>query len=117
MIITDYLDKTAVTHPDKTAFTDETTTRTFGQLRQEACHIAAALAERSLFKKPIAIFMDKGAACISAFFGVAYSGNFYTVIDVEMPDARIDKILSYFQQAAILTTDRYFERVKNLSVK
>lgn len=117
MIITDYLDKTAVTHPDKTAFTDETKTLTFGQLRQEACHIAAALAERSLFKKPVAIFMDKGAACISAFFGVAYSGNFYTVIDVEMPDARIDKILSSFQPAAILTTDRYLARVKNLSGK
>lgn len=113
-MITDYLNKTAVTYKDKTAFADEARTLTFHQLQQEAYHIAGALIERNITKMPVAIFMDKGVSCISAFYGVAYSGNFYTVIDVEMPDQRIDKIFASFQPAAILTTDEHFEHVRSL---
>lgn len=114
MIITDYLNETAVRYKDKTAFADETRSLTFYELQQEAYHIAGALIERKIRKRPIAIFMDKEVACISAFYGAAYSGNFYTVIDVEMPDQRIDKILTSLQPAAILTTDKYFGHVKSL---
>lgn len=113
-MITDYLNESAVTYKDKTAFTDETRALTFYELQQEAYHIAGALIERKITKKPIAIFMDKSVSCISAFYGTAYSGNFYTVIDVEMPDQRIDKILTSFQPAAIFTADQHYERVKSL---
>lgn len=113
-MITDYLNKTAVTYKDKTAFADEARALTFYELQQEAYHIAGALLERGIAKSPVAIFMDKSPACISAFYGVAYSGNFYTMIDVEMPDQRIGKILSSFKPAAILTTEKYFEHVRNL---
>lgn len=113
-MITDYLNRSAATHKDKTAFSDETRTLTFYELQQEAYHIAGALIERKITKRPVAIFMDKSVSCICAFYGAAYSGNFYTVIDVEMPDQRIDKILTSFQPAAVLTTQRYLERVKSL---
>lgn len=114
MLITDYLNESAVKYRDKTAFADEARVLTFYGLQQEARHIAGALIERKITKKPVAIFMDKGVACLSAFFGAAYSGNFYTVIDVEMPDQRIDKILTSFQPAVILTTEKHFEHVKVL---
>lgn len=113
-MITDYLNETAVRYKDKIAFADEIRTLTFYELQQEAYHIAGALIERKIRKRPIAIFMDKEVACISAFYGTAYSGNFYTVIDVEMPDQRINKILTSLQPAAILTTDKYFGHVKSL---
>lgn len=114
MMITDYLNEAAVTHKDKAAFVDETRTLTFHELQREAYHIASVLIERKIRKRPIAIFMDKEVACFSAFYGVAYSGNFYTVIDVEMPEQRIDKILASFQPAAILTTEKHFDHVKEL---
>lgn len=114
MMIMDYLDETAVTYRDKTAFADETRKLTFYELWQEAYHIAGALIETGISKRPVAIFMDKGVSCISAFYGVAYSGNFYTMIDVGMPDQRIHKILTSFQPAVVITTDRYFEHVKTL---
>lgn len=113
-MITDYLNRSAVTHKDKTAFSDETRSLTFYGLQQEAYHIAGALIERKIIKRPVAIFMDKSVSCISALYGAAYSGNFYTVIDVEMPDQRMDKILTSFQPAAILTTEEHLERVKGL---
>jgi len=114
MMITDYLNKSAVIYKDKTVFADEARALTFYELQQEAYHIASVLIEKKIRKRPIAIFMDKEVACFSAFYGVAYSGNFYTVIDVEMPDQRIDKILESFQPAAVLTTDKHFEHVKSL---
>lgn len=113
-MITDYLNETAVRYKDKTAFTDETRALTFYELQQEAYHIASALLERNITKKPVAIFMDKEVTCISAFYGAAYSGNFYTVIDMEMPDQRMDKILTSLCPAVILTTDKHFEHVKSL---
>ena len=116
-MITDYLNESAVNYKDKIAFADESRTLTFYGLQQEAYHIAGVFIGKKIIKKPIAIFMDKGVACLSAFYGVIYSGNFYTVIDVEMPDQRIDKILASFQPAAILTTDEYLERVRDLCNK
>ncbi|MCM1047743.1 MAG: amino acid adenylation domain-containing protein [Clostridiales bacterium] len=113
-MITDYLNEAAVRYKDKMAFADETKRLTFYELKQEAYHIAGALIEKKITKKPVAIFMDKGVACLSAFYGVAYSGNFYTVIDVEMPDSRIDKILDSFKPAVVITTDTHFEHVKTL---
>ncbi len=113
-MITDYLNESAVKYKNKMAFADTTRALTFYELQQEAYHIASMLIDGKITKRPVAIFMDKGVACISAFYGAAYSGNFYTVVDVEMPDQRIDKILASFQPAAILTTDQYFERVKSL---
>ncbi len=114
MIITDYLNETAVTFKDKVVFADEARELTFYELQQEAYHIAGALIEKKITKKPVAIFMDKQAACVSAFYGVAYSGNFYTVIDVEMPDQRIDKIMTSLKPAAVFTTEKYFRHVKGL---
>ena len=116
-MITNYLNESAVKYKDKIAFVDEARTLSFYGLQQEAYHIAGALIWKKILKKPIAIFMDKSVACLSAFYGVAYSGNFYTVIDVEMPDQRIDKILESFQPAAILTTDKHLERVRSLCGK
>jgi len=114
MIITDYLNEAAIRYQAKTAFTDETKALTFFELQQEAYRIADALIKREIVKKPVAIFMDKGVACISAFYGAAYSGNFYTMIDVEMPDQRIGRILESFQPAAVITTEQYFEHVESL---
>lgn len=116
-MITDYLDAAAARYQDKTAFVDGNRELTFYGLRQEAWHIAGALLEKGIVKKPVAIFMDKSVDCISAFFGVAYSQNFYTVIDVEMPDPRVLKILESFAPAAVLTTEKHFAHVKSLCGK
>ena len=101
-MVTEYLDATAVKFPDKIAFTSNCDKLSFRDLRRTARQIATGLAERGIFHQPVAVFMEKSAACVSAFLGVAYSGNFYTPLDVKMPAARIEKILSTLQPAAII---------------
>lgn len=101
--VQEYLEHTASVYREKTAFADEETQISFGELQDYAKRIAGSLQKEGLFRKAAAVFLDKGTACVEAMLGVAYSGNFYTVLDVYMPQARIQKIMEVLQPAVILT--------------
>lgn len=102
--VTYWLDETAARFPDKTAYADEKKEITFGELRVQARRIGSELAIRGLLKKPVAIFLEKGVDVLVSFMGTAYSGNFYSPIDVDMPGSRVDKILEVLQPAVVITT-------------
>lgn len=111
-LVTDYLDNAVEKFPDKVAFVDEKRKMTFRELHDEAKRIAVSLIRDKVFKQPVAVFLDKQAECISSMMGVAYSGNFYTVLDVKMPLVRIEKILRTLQPAVIVTDSRHEDEVK-----
>ncbi|MDO5338345.1 MAG: amino acid adenylation domain-containing protein [Eubacteriales bacterium] len=106
-LVTDYLDASAQKFPDKTAFADENREISFKETKEEAQRIATVLIKRGFFKKPVAVFMDKRVECIPVFMGIAYSGNFYTVVDVHMPVARIEKIMDTLNPAVIITDKKH----------
>ena len=107
--VTDYLDNTANVFPNKIAFFDRGHSLTFLQLKNEALHISTALLDAGR-NRPVVVFLEKNVYCIVAFMGIAYSGNFYTPIDVTMPKERIDKIIHNLNPAAIIT-DRNYEHI------
>ena len=111
--ITDYLDLSAASFPHKIAFADDRREMSFEVLRHEAYQVASALAGNQFFRRPIAIFMDKQPECVSAMMGVAYSGNYYTVLDVHMPVPRIEKIIDTLKPAAIITVSERAEAARN----
>lgn len=102
--VTYWLDETAARFPDKTAYADENKEITFGQLRTQARAIACELTARGLFKKPVAIFLEKGVDVLISFMGAAYSCNFYSPIDVDMPGNRVNKILEVLEPSVVITT-------------
>lgn len=102
--VTYWLDETAARFPDKTAYADENKEITFGQLRTQARAIACELTARGLFKKPVAIFLEKGVDVLISFMGAAYSCNFYSPIDVDMPGSRVNKILEVLEPSVVITT-------------
>lgn len=106
-LVTDYLDISAEKFPNKVAFADEQREITFSQVKNEAQKIAMGIIELGLFKKPVAIFLDKSVECINAFMGTAYSGNFYTPIDTKMPLSRIGKIMTTLEPAVIITDQKH----------
>ncbi len=108
-VITDYLEQTAALYPDKPAYIDPDRTLTFARTRQEAMHVAQGLIGKGIFRRPAAVYLDKSVSCIAAMFGVAYSGNYYTVLDTSMPAQRIDRILSVLEPAVILTDEAHAE--------
>lgn len=109
--VTEYLDATAKRVPEKIAFESKWDSLTFAELRDAARRVATGLSLRGIFRQPVAVFMEKSAACVSAFLGAAYSGNFYTPLDAKMPAARIEKILGTLQPAAIITEAEHFAEV------
>lgn len=102
--VTYWLDETAKRFPDKTAYADEKKEITFEELRLQSRAIACELTARGLFKKPVAIFLEKGVDVLVSFMGAAYSCNFYSPIDVDMPGSRVDKILEVLEPAVVITT-------------
>lgn len=114
--VTKYLDDAAEAWPNKVAFEDEKRSMTFSELRQEALCVAARLIKSGIKKSPVVIFMDKSPECVAAFLGVAYSGNFYTPIDVKMPKKRIQGIIDKLSPKAIILSKSNKEYVESCNI-
>lgn len=106
-IVTDYLDRTVKKYPDKEAFIDAKRSITFEQLQKEAHHVAMEIIKKEFFKKPILVYLEKSVECIAAFEGITYSGNFYSPLDTEMPEERIQKIIDKLEPVAIVTDEEH----------
>lgn len=112
--VLDYLRNSAKEFPNYKAVVDSRFSLSYRDLQENAEKIAYALISRNLFKKPIAVLMDKGSCEVAAFFGVALSGNYYTVIDDKMPQNRIEKILDTFKPAVIIASEKCRKKVSLL---
>lgn len=109
-----WLEETAEKYPDRTAFADENHTYKWAEFRHTALSIALNI-ERVLpgRKHPVAVYMKKSADMLAVYLGIAYSGNFYCPVDVEMPAARTAKILSTLQPALMITTRELSAEVRS----
>lgn len=107
--VTYWLDETADRLPEKTAFVDEHKKITFRELRMQAMALAARMIEKGLFRKPVVVYLEKGVDVLVSFMGAAYSCNFYSPIDIDMPASRVNKILEVLQPSLVITTARLRE--------
>lgn len=102
--VTYWLDESAKRLPDKAAFAEERKSVTFRELQSQAKALATRMIGKGLFKKPVVVYMEKGVDVLVSFMGAAYSCNFYSPIDVDMPASRINKILEVLEPALVITT-------------
>ncbi len=100
--ILNYLEKTQERLPDKIAFAGEKEQLTFSEVYQRSRAVGSFLSHKSIYKKPVVVFMEKTPSAIAATFGVIYSGNFYVVIDEEMPAFRIELILKTLEAETMI---------------
>lgn len=114
-LVTDYLDNAAEQFCDKVAFGTEKKVMTFGNLRREARHIAMGLINEKIFHSPIVVYLTKSPECIATFMGAAYSGNFYTPLDTDMPKVRIQKIIDTLKPKTIITDEEHYMEAKEFA--
>ncbi len=107
--VTYWLDETADRLPEKTAFVDEHKKITFRELRMQAMALATRMIEKKLFRKPVVVYLEKGVDVLVSFMGAAYSCNFYSPIDIDMPASRVNKILEVLQPSLVITTAKLRE--------
>lgn len=113
--ITEWLDRTAGRFPNKTALVDESGTLSFWEYRRKALAIASRLISEGVgLREPVVVYMKKSAKVLVSFLGIAYSGNFYSPIDVEMPASRVEKILEILQPQLVITTGDLKEQLREL---
>lgn len=112
--IINYLEATTKEYSNKIAYVDQNREISFLDLRKEAFCVANQLIKNSISKKPILLFMEKSISLISCFFGVAYSGNFYSPIDTKMPKERIEKIIETLSPVVVITDIEHKEFVKSV---
>jgi len=120
-LITDYLEYAADEYKNKVAFSDEYREITYDELRQEALLVAQRICvmqgdtkDKQGFKKrqrPIAIYIDRSIDCIVSMLGIAYSGNFYTVLDVSAPYSRINEILDVLEPELMITDSKQITKI------
>lgn len=104
MNMIDYLEKTSIRYPEKTAFQDSEKSITYGELWKQAEGTAAMLIRTfSRINEPVAVIIDRNVESICAFMGIAMSRNFYVPIDGDQPAARIHTILEQMQPFAVIT--------------
>lgn len=113
-LVTDYLDRIVKEYPEKIAYANEQDSMTFSQVYTNARKLAVGLIRAHIFKQPVVVFMEKSPACITSFLGIAYSGNFYTPIDTQMPVSRIHKIVNTLNPSAIVTSQDLLSAAKDV---
>ena len=112
--ILEMLERSAERFPDKLIFRDENSDMTYSEFLNTAKSIGTFIARYGIINKPIAVIAERSVKNLAAMFGVLYSGNFYTVIDSEMPPERVKAIFNTLKPAAVVVTKACLSVFKKL---
>lgn len=100
-----YLENTAAKLPDKEAIVEKENSVSFKELLSGSRKIGGAICNKigRYQRKPVFVYLPKSAKMIEAFFGILYSGCYYTPTDVRFPFEKINGILQVLDPRLILT--------------
>ena len=65
---------------------------------------------------PIVIFVDKSVNCLKCMMGVLYSGNFYTIIDVNSPEERAKNIINTLNPTIVIYDEKNVGKLNKLGL-
>ena len=110
--VLEFIEGSAAKYPDKLAVADVNGGLTYKELEKTAKQVGAWLYQGlgGCKNRPVVVLLDKEPKSVAAFMGVVYSGNFYVVIDVEMPVDRVNKILKALKPEAAITDNKHLLR-------
>lgn len=106
------IEQAAQRFPARIAVSDGETDLSYAALLEESKRIGSYLGRLDIRHLPVAVYMDKVPACVSAFLGVVYGGGFYVVLDSAMPPERIARIFETLQPRALLTDEKHWQKVQ-----
>ena len=111
-LILDYLEATASRLPEKTAFADEHTNVTFGQLVHRARAVGSALLPLVSPRSVVGFYMDKSVHTVTGFMGAVYAGCAYAQLNLRHPPARIRAILDTLATPVVVTDREHAPALK-----
>lgn len=110
--VLEYLENCAAVWPDKPGVTDEKGAYTFREVYKKSQSIASALANYLKPRQAAAVFMPKGKNAVLSFFGIVYTGGFYSYFDPELPMSRLEMVAAILKPSVILTDCEHVEAAR-----
>ena len=91
--------------PDKTVIVDNDATYTVKDVERLSKRVAGVIIRAGGFtRRPIAVYLPKGAYVVFADLGIMYSGNIYVNLDIKSPSQRLKNLLENIRPALTITT-------------
>jgi D-alanine--poly(phosphoribitol) ligase subunit 1 len=114
--VLDYLERGALALcPDKVAVVDGETRLSFARLADLSRRCATEIIRRrDVIRRPIAVFLPKGASTVIADLGIIYSGNCYMNLDTRSPALRTRSVLENVKPELIITSRELAPGIKEL---
>ena len=112
--ILDYLENSAASCPEKTAYEDLENHYTYAQALEYARRIGSALLAVLPQNAPVPVLMEKEAGTLHVFMGAVCAGCFYTLVEPEQPMERIRTILETLEAQVMVTTRSIKEQLQEL---
>ncbi len=101
--VIDYLENSVKVNGDKTAVIEEEKRVTYSELRDFSKSVGSYFIGQGVFNEPIVVFMDKGIDTLISFFGAVYAGCFYSLVNPEFPENRIEQIKNTINSGYVIT--------------
>ena len=116
--ILEYLEKTCQKIPNKIAFVCGDDQISFENLRKKAICLGDKIDSETnhMRNKPICIIADRDINALVCMLGCLYSGNYYVLIDSNLPKDRIDKLIDSIDFIKVINCDNKIrnEKMKNI---
>lgn len=110
--VLEYLKNSVNKYSEKIAVIEEDRKLTYKELNDYSKKVGSFLASSNIINVPVVIFMDKGIDALISFFGVVYSSSYYTLINPEFPQERINQIINVLSPKYVITSDKYVDNAK-----
>lgn len=107
-----YLENSAAKYKDKLAVIEEEKNITYEDLCSKSKSVGTFLATKNINEELIIVFMDKGINTLISFYGSVYSNCYYSLINPELPEVRIESIKQTTNTKYVITNDEYLELAK-----
>ena len=112
--VLEYLENSERKNSEKIAVIDENGKYTYKELVEKAKRIGTAITENFEAKNPVPVLMEKGRITLSTFFGAAYAGCFYVLLNSDLPKVRLEHIINVLGAKKIITDKEHLEVAKEL---
>ncbi len=112
--VLEFLENTAASDPDRILVTDGQKELSRSGLMEVSRRVASGLLNSAARRSPVIVYMEKTTDTLTAFFGAVYAGAFYTLIDPQLPSARLLQIQQSLKTQTVITDDEHLEQAREL---
>lgn len=115
--VLDYLEKSAISFPDKIAFVENDREITFRDFRTAVWRHTENIIQKigaTTKHKPIVVVQEKGINELINFMAIAWTGNIYVPFDATAPQERLQKMIEVLEPILIIGDKKNYEKAKSI---